>query len=213
MSKSVGNVVDPESVVEEYGVDAFRYFLLREVPFGADGDFSKTAIKGRVNSELANDLGNLLSRTVAMVKKYRQSVIPVADIENAHYREFAVLNDEIRLEVAKAMTELTFHKVLAAIWRLVERCNQFIDEQAPWALAKDESRAHELDQVLYCVLESLRLLSVYLSPIMPEKAAQMALQLGQAEPAATSGPEIFTWGRLEVGGEVVKGDSLFPRLD
>ncbi|MCD6430303.1 MAG: methionine--tRNA ligase [Deltaproteobacteria bacterium] len=213
MSKSVGNVVDPEAVVEEFGVDAFRYFLLREVPFGSDGDFSKASIKGRVNSELANDLGNLLSRTVAMVKKYRQAVIPVANIESVHYREFAALHDEVRLEVAQAMDDLAFHKMLAAVWRLVEKCNRFIDEQAPWALAKDDSRALDLDQVLYCVLETLRLLSVYLSPVMPEKAAQMALQLGQSEPTAASGPEVFTWGRLTTGGEVVKGESLFPRLD
>ena len=213
MSKSVGNVVDPEAVVEEFGVDAFRYFLLREVPFGSDGDFSKASIKGRVNSELANDLGNLLSRTVAMVKKYRQAVIPVANIESVHYREFAALHDEVRQEVAQAMDDLAFHKMLAAVWRLVEKCNRFIDEQAPWALAKDDSRALDLDQVLYCVLETLRLLSVYLSPVMPEKAAQMALQLGQSEPTAASGPEVFTWGRLTTGGEVVKGESLFPRLD
>ncbi|MCK5540461.1 MAG: methionine--tRNA ligase, partial [Deltaproteobacteria bacterium] len=167
----------------------------------------------RVNSELANDLGNLLSRTVAMVKKYRQSVIPMADTESVHYREFAALHDEIRQEVAAAMADLAFHKMLAAVWRLVEKCNRFIDEQAPWALAKDESRAHELDQVLYCVLETLRLLSVYLSPVMPEKAAQMALQLGQADPTASSGPEVFAWGRLATGGEVIKGKSLFPRLE
>ena len=213
MSKSVGNVVDPEAVVEEFGVDAFRYFLLREVPFGADGDFSQTAIKGRVNSELANDLGNLLSRTVAMVKKYRQSVIPGADVENVHYCEFSALNDEVSLEVSRAMADLTFHKMLAAVWRLVEKCNRFIDEQAPWTLAKDESRAQDLDQVLYCVLESLRLISVYLSPVMPEKVRQMALQLGQPEPTASSGPEVFNWGALVTGGEVVKGKSLFPRID
>ncbi len=213
MSKSVGNVVDPEAVVEAFGVDAFRYFLLREVPFGSDGDFSEAAIKGRVNSELANDLGNLLSRTVAMVKKYRQSVIPAADVESLHYREFSVLNEEVRQEVTRAMDDLAFHKMLAAVWRLVEKCNRFIDEQAPWALAKDDSRALELDQVLYCVLETLRLLSVYLFPVMPEKTAQMALQLGQPEPAAASGPEVFAWGRLATGVEVVKGESLFPRLD
>ena len=110
------------------------------------------------------------------------------------------------------MADLTFHKMLAAVWQLVEKCNRFIDEQAPWALAKDESKADELDQVLYCVLESLRLISVYLSPVMPEKALQMALQLGQAEPAAVCGSEVFVWGRLATGGEVFKGESLFPRL-
>ncbi|MEA3332927.1 MAG: methionine--tRNA ligase [Pseudomonadota bacterium] len=213
MSKSVGNVVDPEVVVNEFGVDAFRYFLLREVPFGGDGDFSQAAIKGRVNSELANDLGNLLSRTVSMVKKYRQAVIPAADVEGAHYCEFAALHDEINQEVVLAMDNLAFHKMLAAIWRLVEKCNRFIDEQAPWALAKDESRAQDLDQVLYCVLESLRLLSLYLYPVMPEKSAQMAIQLGQPEPFASRGPEVFTWGKLVTGGEVVKGKSLFPRIE
>jgi len=213
MSKSVGNVVDPEVVVNEFGVDAFRYFLLREVPFGADGDFSQAAIKGRVNSELANDLGNLLSRTVSMVKKYRQSVIPAAAVEGVHYREFAALHDEVYQEVVSAMDNLAFHNMLAAVWRLVEKCNRFIDEQAPWALAKDESRAQDLDQVLYCVLESLRLLSLYLYPVMPEKAAQMAVQLGQPEPFALRGPEVFTWGQLVIGGEVIKGKSLFPRLE
>ncbi|MBN2331548.1 MAG: methionine--tRNA ligase [Deltaproteobacteria bacterium] len=213
MSKSLGNVIDPVQVAEEYGVDAFRYFLLREVPFGLDGDFSQAAMKGRLNSELANDLGNLFSRSISMISKYRQGVIPVPQPEDQRYREFAALADEVFHEVAAGMDDLAFSRVLQSIWKLVVRGNKFIDQQAPWQLAKDESQSASLDQVLYCIAEVLRLLSVYLLPFMPDKAAAMARQLGVTDQPDQCGPQLFSWGRLAAGVVVEPGQVLFPRLD
>jgi methionyl-tRNA synthetase len=213
MSKSRGNVVDPAAVAGEYGVDPFRYFLLREVPFGLDGDFSREAMKNRLNSELANDLGNLFSRTIAMVKKYRGAVVPTPDREDPRCREFSALAAEVNDAVAAGMEELAFARVLGDIRRLAAAGNKFIDTETPWQLAKDEGRRTHLDQVLYCSLENLRLAALHLHPFMPEKTAAMAAQLGVPELFAAAGPEVYRWGGLPAGVTVQPGAALFPRIE
>ncbi|MBW1645988.1 MAG: methionine--tRNA ligase [Deltaproteobacteria bacterium] len=213
MSKSLGNVVDPVAMADEYGVDPFRYFLLREVPFGLDGDFSRQAMKNRLNSELANDLGNLFSRSLAMIRKYRGGRVPAPNPGDPRYGEFAELAAAVAAEVEAGFGQLAFSRVLQAIWQLVTRANKFVDEQAPWQLAKDESAAADLDQVLYCLAEVMRLLTVYLLPFMPDKGREMARQLGLPGLVEQRGVELFTWGQLPAATEVVKGKPIFPRLD
>ena len=213
MSKSRGNVVDPVAIAEEYGVDPFRYFLLREVPFGLDGDFSRSAMKGRLNSDLANDLGNLFSRSISMIGKYRQGKVPLPDPADQRYADFSTLAAEIFAEVSVGMEDLAFSKVLQSIWKLVVRGNKFIDQQAPWTLAKDEAKAEELDQVLYCIAELLRLLAAYLLPFMPERSGEMIRQLGLTREHYSQGEDIFSWGKMPSGTLVERGKALFPRLD
>jgi methionyl-tRNA synthetase len=213
MSKSRGNVVDPVAIADEYGVDPFRYFLLREVPFGLDGDFSRSAMKGRLNSDLANDLGNLFSRSISMIGKYRQGKVPLPDLSDQRYVDFSTLAAEIFAEVSVGMEDLAFSKVLQSIWKLVVKGNKFIDQQAPWALAKDEAKAEELDQVLYCIAELLRLLAAYLLPFMPERSEEMIRQLGLTKEHYSLGLNLFSWGKMPSGTLVERGESLFPRLD
>ncbi len=213
MSKSRGNVVDPVAIADEYGVDPFRYFLLREVPFGLDGDFSRSAMKGRLNSDLANDLGNLFSRSISMIGKYRQGKIPLPDPADQRYADFSALAAEVFSEVSVGMEDLAFSKVLQSIWKLVVKGNKFIDQQAPWALAKDEEKAEELDQVLYCIAELLRLLAAYLLPFMPERSGEMIRQLGLTKDHYSQGEDVFSWGKIPVGTMVERGEALFPRLD
>ncbi len=213
MSKSRGNVVDPVVIADEYGVDPFRYFLLREVPFGLDGDFSRSAMKGRLNSDLANDLGNLFSRSISMIGKYRQGKVPLPDPTDQRYADFSILAAEIFAEVSVGMEDLAFSKVLQSIWKLVVKGNKFIDQQAPWALAKDDAKAKDLDQVLYCIAELLRLLAAYLLPFMPERSGEMIRQLGLTREHYSQGEDIFSWGKMPSGTLTERGPSLFPRLD
>lgn len=210
MSKSKGNVVDPVVLAERYGVDALRYYLLREIAFGSDGTFSNENLINRINSDLANDLGNLVSRTVAMVIKYFGGTIPAE-------REGGEFDDDLKVLAAKtaeaaddALDKLNFSIGLTEIWKFVSRTNKYIDETAPWALAKDESKRARLAEVMYNLCESIRIISVLIAPFMPDTCAEIRRQLG-----LEGG---FEWEECKEFGKnatytVCKGDIIFPRID
>jgi methionyl-tRNA synthetase len=212
MSKSKGNVVDPAVLVHRYGLDALRYFLLREVPFGADGVFSNESLINRINSDLANDLGNLLSRTTAMIEKYFDGKLPPCGEITGLDRELQQLALGTPGKVENLMNDLLFSNALAEIWKLVSRSNKYIDETSPWVLAKSDSQRPRLGTVLYHLAEALRFISVLVSPFMPATPARIQEQLGIAEEDLTwSSLEEF--GRLKAGTQTSKGPVIFPRLD
>ena len=178
MSKSLQNVVEPNSLIDTYGVDAVRYFLMREVPFGIDGDFSHSAMVHRINSDLANDLGNLFSRTLSMVVKYFDGAIPAPSLLKDVDRGIQQVSEKVLPQLSKQMDDLAFNKALASIWEMVNAGNKYIDETAPWALAKAEKDRPRLGTVLYQTLESIRLIALLLAAFMPSTAEKMWLQLG-----------------------------------
>ncbi|MER1987648.1 MAG: methionine--tRNA ligase [Solibacillus sp.] len=215
MSKSKGNVVYPEMLVERYGLDATRYFLLRELPFGQDGVFSPESFVERTNFDLANDLGNLLNRTVSMMNKYFDGVIPT---ENLVATEFDVLlkdhAEKARVKYEESMEKMQFSTVLSEVWSLVSRTNKYIDETSPWVLAKDEADQPKLAAVMNNLAESLRHIAVMLQPFMTTAPKQITEQLGLNK-------EYLTWDSIEKFGNVIaanikvaeKGTPIFPRLD
>jgi methionyl-tRNA synthetase len=215
MSKSLGNVIRPGDLVEEYGVDTVRYFLLREMSFGRDSSFSTEALEGRRNSDLANDVGNLFSRALTMLTKYADSTVPVLDKATVT-EEDRVLVDALEKMVADysaAMNNFEFHKALQSIWEVIGMLNRFIVTNAPWELAKKEEQAGRLNTVLYFLADSLRLLALVLRPVMPSAAEKMAVALGmEKELAAASLEEEGCWGKMETGRNLNPGESLFPRL-
>ncbi len=215
MSKSKGNVVDPMDMVERYGVDPYRYFLLREVTFGLDGTFSEEALVARYNSDLANDLGNLLNRTLTMAEKYFEGKVPA--ITGKGSPATGKMKDAagaLGAELERAIPNFDFIGALGSIWALIGAANKSIEEAKPWALAK-EGRTEELADVIYSLLESLRIVSIAINPFMPDTAKRIAEQLGipQENLDKASLDDIKTWGKLKSGSPVNKTAPLFPRIE
>ena len=210
MSKSKGNVVDPVVLCDRYTTDAIRYFLLREIPFGNDGVFSNEALISRINSDLANDLGNLLSRTVAMVEKYFGGTLPAERTEGEFDAELKDVVKNMPAQVTKAMDDLLLPQALAEIFKGIQRANKYIDETAPWVLAKDEANRPRLAGVLYNLCETLRFAATLLQPFMPSTAPKITAQLGLAD--MTLSYDSLEYGKVDTY-TVCKGEALFPRID
>ena len=215
MSKSKGNVVDPLALIEEFGPDAIRYFLLREINLGLDGNFSRQALINRINADLANDLGNLLHRTLTMIGRFNGGVIHALADKAAVDEELVVLCSETVASYQESMDKLDITTALKTVWILISRTNKYIDETAPWALAKQSEQAGRLDTVLYNLAETLRIVAILLSPAMPATAEKIWNQLGIATKLSdvrlSDGAAVF--GGLVVGTKVNKPEQIFPRID
>jgi methionyl-tRNA synthetase len=214
MSKSKGNAISPYELIDEFGVDAYRYYFMREFSFGYDGNFSRENMTGRYNSELANDFGNLVSRVLAMVHKYRGGAVPSPGPEEGTDAELKAAAAQAFEEMDRHLEHLAFNEALQSVWSWLRVANRYVDINAPWDLNKDPALAGRLDTVLYNLLESLRLTALMMQPFVPESAGRIREWLGgggtldgQQLPAASA------WGALAPGGATQRGTALFPRIE
>jgi methionyl-tRNA synthetase len=213
MSKSLGNVIKPLALADKYGVDPFRYFLARDMVMGQDSSFSETGFVTRYNSELANDLGNLLNRTVVMAERYLGGVVPEVDKLSGTTTTLRTEAENASRSIQELLPRLDTSRIMEAVWVLVRQANQFIETQAPWVLAKDQSRKQELKETLYGLLEAMRHISIWVSPVMPERAQEMWRQLGVDSDLSGQRIDDLVWGGLQAGVKVRPGDPVFPRIE
>jgi methionyl-tRNA synthetase len=215
MSKSIGNVVRPESLRQDFGVDTVRYFLMREMSFGLDASFSDESIIARQNSDLANDLGNLFSRSLTMIKKFANGMIPSPAAPEQQDRELAAAAENMVTEYKDHMNNFAFNRALQSVWAVISLANKYIVSSEPWVLAKDPAKADRLNTVLYNLAETLRLTGLVLAPVMPETSLKMALGLGSTEDEHSRQNLVdhAIWGQTIPGGKINLGHSLFPRLE
>jgi methionyl-tRNA synthetase len=205
MSKSLGNVIDPFQVIDVYGVDALRYYLLAAVGFGQDGSVSSADVEARYDAELANQYGNLASRTLGMIGRYRDGVVPDATVDPVIGDDFGDLAERVQ----KHFDAIELTQALGAVWTLVRRLNQYVQDRAPWKLAKDESAAEELDSVLYTLAEGLRVAAVLSEPVLPTTSARLLAALGQEDRSLANA----RLGAADGGARVGDLGQLFPKVE